>query len=866
MTTQAELRGAVLQACTAIRNEHRDVKKYVEYTAILLFFKFYDDVFDTLPADVQGLIPDDYRWHTLRSLDKQGFAGANPEVLIRLRDFFERRLWVAKGHFGIIFENFGFDIKHPEVLGRALLALDRINFGGVDYDQKGAIYEFLISKMADAGVKGEFFTPRPIVNMVISILRPRFGSRVWDPACGTAGFLSRAFEEMLADLDARHPIGTEGRDGALARLRHDSIYGNETESVSARLARMNMILRGDGHSTILEFNSLDQQTYTEDRLDIRGRLEPNPIPRILGEDGGFDYIMANPPYGGSQAVSDVGSVFKPWQKSKKPEANFLQVMMHALKPGGQCGVLMPEGILFRGEESRIRRQLLQDYDLRAVVGLFKGAFEFADVKACVLFFRKPLPEERWQGTRAVWIAETRDVADIEAISARFGCDAADGLTRTVGVDEIAQKKGVLRPSLYLAVARNQGVADVPLSDLFEEAREAVAIRDDRTYRQITVQYHGKGAILRAETPGADIGTKTQKIARAGDLIVSKIDAHNGALALVPPDLDGAVATQDFPLFHPVSDRLSPHLFAYYLRYGPWVGQLRADAQGTTNRQRVTAADILALMAPCPTAEEQGRVVARLDAQRGIADRALALLAEASNLDWLDDAVFAVVPSDVMATSFAPLIKDASDYVDPSTQPDTLWKVYGVTNEEGVRLSEVKAGREFKIGRKYKRLVAGAIAYNPQRVNVGSVGLVANADDESILSPYYPHFTCGADLDPTFAFYLIKSPYFRRLIDETAIGAVRHELFLSLFVQIAVPIPPLERQEEIAHLIEMRLGSYEHVRAIHEQAEEDMRRIVRDLFGVARTDSAIATESGEHHDLDDQDRDATGRVAIAQATT
>ena len=77
--------GAVWQAATAIRNEHRDVKKYIEYTAILLFFKFYDDVYDTLPSDIRGLIPSRYRWRTLKGLDPRGFDGYHPAVRIRLR-------------------------------------------------------------------------------------------------------------------------------------------------------------------------------------------------------------------------------------------------------------------------------------------------------------------------------------------------------------------------------------------------------------------------------------------------------------------------------------------------------------------------------------------------------------------------------------------------------------------------------------------------------------------------------------------------------------------------------------------------------------------------------------------------------------
>jgi HsdM N-terminal domain len=103
LTTQSELRAFVWQACTAIRNEHRDVKKYVEYTAILLFFKFYDDLFDTLPTDIQGLIPDHYRWKTLKALDPRGFAGYHAQVLIRFREFFDVKKWRGKKTFGTIF-------------------------------------------------------------------------------------------------------------------------------------------------------------------------------------------------------------------------------------------------------------------------------------------------------------------------------------------------------------------------------------------------------------------------------------------------------------------------------------------------------------------------------------------------------------------------------------------------------------------------------------------------------------------------------------------------------------------------------------------------------------------------------------------
>jgi type I restriction enzyme M protein len=829
VTSRAALRNAIWQACTAIRNEHRDVKKYVEYTAVLLFLKFYDDLYDTLPGDVRRLIPERYRWGTLKRLDPRGFAGFNPEVLVRLREFFEGRKWRGKAAFGVIFENFTFDIKHDEVLGQALIALDRIDFVGIDYDQKGDLYEFLISKMADAGVKGEFFTPRSIVNMIIELLRPRAGMRVWDPACGTAGFLARAFEVMRTDIELELPDGSVRREEALEDLRTRSLYGCETEAASARLARMNMLLRGDGHSTILEFNSLDRQTYALDRVDLRGERVPNPLPGILAD--GFDLIMANPPYGGSQAVSDVGTLLRPWTRTRKPEANFLQVMMHGLRPGGRCGVVMPEGVLFRRDEARIRERLLRDYHLEAVVGLFQGAFEFADVKACVLFFRRPKPSERWKGTREVWIADTHTIADIELIPRHYRIDGEHG--RVVGIDELQARGLNLRPRYYLALPGKALGRGATIGELFDQIEDVVMLDDATVYRQITIRTNGQGATLRQEVRGADVATKRQFRVAAGDLVVSKIDARHGAFAIVPDHLDGGIVSTDFPVFRARGpERLSPELLAYCLRYGPLADQFARASQGTTNRQRVRVSDILETVLPCPSPDQQEAVVARLRMQQAIGEKAAALLEGVTAFQWLDEAMFEVPDDLVIAETFDPLVEDASEYVEPASEPDTWWQLYSMSNISGVGPGDKKRGSEFTLGRRYKRVVADAIVYAVDRVNVGTVGIMPVADDHSIISPYRVVFRCLEGLSPQFLSYVMKSPSFRRRIREAQVGAVRNELHFPKFREIPFRVPVIERQLEIVAQIDEQVSAYQRVKVITEQAEATMRSIVGELFAAA----------------------------------
>lgn len=797
MTTQAEMRNLVWQACTAIRNEHRDVKKYIEYTAILLFFKFYDDLYETLPEDVRGLIPEYYRWHTLRALDPRGFQSATPQVLVRLREFFNEKKWDGEAKYAAIFENFQFDIKHDEVLARALANLDRINFAGLDYDQKGDVYEYLIAKMADAGVKGEFFTPRPIVDVIIDILSPDSSMKVWDPACGTGGFLTRAFDSMVADANSKTEPHSKERDALIKKLRTDSIFGSETESVSARLARMNMILHGDGHSSIVEFNSLDRQSYTHKKLEIRGKKEANPIPDII--KSGFNLVMGNPPYGGSQTVSDVGMQFKPWHKSAKPEANFLQVMLHALAPGGRLGVVLPEGVLFRREEQKIRERLLKDFHLEAVIGLFKGAFEFAEVKACILIIRRPRSSEKWKGTRDVWIAEARSFDEIAATSERLAEKAEDEAARLVPAKEIREKKLTLKPSKYLRIVPSEETRAIPLDQLFEAIHPAAGLD------QMAV----------------------------GDV---RIHLKDGNAWHVEEISVPKVTTENDLLLRPVDNRLHPELLKFYLQAGPLARKIRAA------KSVIDLPEHLALEVPVPDRDRQDQLLQRLRMQSNIATTIKAQMTNRYQREWIDDTMFAVEQDDLLATSFGPLVDDASTYLDPTDYPDTEWKVFGVTNDAGIRQSEVKLGKEFKPGRKYKRLVAEAIAYNPQRINVGSIGITAHSDEKSIISPYYPQFTCKPDLDRDFALLLIRSPYYRRLIEEAAVGAVRNELHFSVFTQIEVPIPKIERQREILKIVQKQIDYFAPAAQIAQRTQLSMDAIINGLFEKMRPEVAKNTIS------------------------
>ena len=153
---------------------------------------------------------------------------------------------------------------------------------------------------------------------------------------------------------------------------------------------------------------------------------------------------------------------------------------------------------------------------------------------------------------------------------------------------------------------------VPLADVLLKNDCTVALKPDAEYRQVTVRLWGKGVVLRGILNGAEIASLNQTVIRQGQFILSRIDARNGALGLVPPDLDGAVVTSDFPSFDVVEDRLLPAYLGWMCRTEAFVDECRRSSEGTTNRVRLQEDKFLAREIALPSLHEQRRIVARIE--------------------------------------------------------------------------------------------------------------------------------------------------------------------------------------------------------------------------------------------------------------
>ena len=238
------------------------------------------------------------------------------------------------------------------------------------------VYEGLLLKMGEKGNDGgQFFTPREVIRAMVQTVQPRLGEVVYDPCCGTGGFLAQSYMYM-------HEHAPRATPERIDFLKQHSFFGREKEDMIFPIALANLILHGIDQPNLWHGNTLTgNATYDELWQDA---------PQL------FDVILTNPPFGGKEN-KEAQTNFA--YRTSATQVLFLQHIIHNLKPGGRCGMVVDEGIMFRTNEQafvQTKRSLLDDCDLWCVVSLPAGAFVAAGagVKTNLLFFTKGKPTEK----------------------------------------------------------------------------------------------------------------------------------------------------------------------------------------------------------------------------------------------------------------------------------------------------------------------------------------------------------------------------------------------------------------------------------------------------------------------------------------
>ena len=241
----------------------------------------------------------------------------------------------------------------------------------------GHLYESMLKEMRDAaGDSGEFYTPRPVVKFIVSVLDPRLGETILDPAAGTGGFLVESFEHLKKQCKTTQDY---------RKLQRESLSGIEAKPLPYLLCQMNLLLHELEYPEIDPLNAL--------RFPLRE----------IGDRDRVDIIMTNPPFGGEEERGILGN-FPEDKQTAETALLFLQLIMRKLrrpvagKKGGRCGMVVPNGTLFGdGVCARIKEELLKEFNLHTIVRLPNGVFApYTGIPTNLLFFEGTGPtEEIW---------------------------------------------------------------------------------------------------------------------------------------------------------------------------------------------------------------------------------------------------------------------------------------------------------------------------------------------------------------------------------------------------------------------------------------------------------------------------------------
>ena len=262
-----------------------------------------------------------------------------------------------------------FKIPTPLMLDKIVTALDGIYEQMAqmqDSDTRGDIYEYLLSKIATAGVNGQFRTPRHIIRMMVELMQPRPDDVICDPACGTSGFLVAAGEYLKENYKEEIFFNKLKKDHYMNHMFH----GYDMDRTMLRIGAMNMMTHGIDNPFIEYRDSLSDQNPDREKYSL---------------------ILANPPFKGSLDADIVSADLLKTCKTKKTELLFLALFLRMLRVGGRCACIVPDGVLFGSSTAHkaIRKELVDGNRLEAVISMPSGVFKpYAGVSTAVLIFTK----------------------------------------------------------------------------------------------------------------------------------------------------------------------------------------------------------------------------------------------------------------------------------------------------------------------------------------------------------------------------------------------------------------------------------------------------------------------------------------------
>lgn len=345
-----------------------------------------------------------------------------------------------------------FKVPTPVMLDKIVTAMDEI-YEKMEQlrseDVRGDIYEYLLSKLATAGVNGQFRTPRHIIKMMVEMMDPKADDLICDPACGTSGFLVESSEYLRKKKKAEVLFNAKNKEHYMNHMFH----GYDMDRTMLRIGAMNMMTHGVSNPNIEYRDSLSDQNEDKEKYSL---------------------ILANPPFKGSLDYDIVSADLLKVCKTKKTELLFLTLFVRMLKTGGKCACIVPDGVLFGSSKAHkdIRKAIVEEQRLEAVISMPSGVFKpYAGVSTAILIFTKT----GHGGTDKVWFydmkADGRSLDDkrsevkendIPDIIARFKNLEAENDRKRTDQSFFVEKQEIVDNAYDLSINKYKEIEYIPV--------------------------------------------------------------------------------------------------------------------------------------------------------------------------------------------------------------------------------------------------------------------------------------------------------------------------------------------------------------------------------------------------------------------
>ncbi len=475
-------------------------------------------------------------------------------------------------------------------------------------------------------------------------------------------------EEYITKINQEFEIDlSESRYNKLSR---NYIFGTDANPRMARTAKMNMIMHGDGHGGVHHHDGLININGIYDgrfdiiitnppfgsRVEKTQRITEDDLPNdndsnqfrlkygkyydenVLKQLKEWAYYDNGPDRPLGKSILDI---FQLGSLSSLTEVLFIERCLNLLKPGGRMAIVLPEGIMNNPALQRVREYVESRAKIINITSIPQDVFTAsgASIKPSILFLQKFSETEREINTKSttslkalsnskiknykIPIFEVKDagitaiglysdknqfpkaVEEFNKFSLQEKFDGKFELLKVIDYDDLLNWS-VSHNSSTLNYQQSK-YQNIPLKEFLKKNNNAIKIEDSILYRRITIKINNNGILLRDSKLGKEIGTKRQYVIKGGQLAISKIDARNGAMGIIPKELAGAVVTSDFLTYDIDTTKILPQFLELVISTKTFVEFCKQFSSGTTNRQRLNENLFLNASIPLPSITEQSRM-------------------------------------------------------------------------------------------------------------------------------------------------------------------------------------------------------------------------------------------------------------------